>query len=266
MDVAMVEYLLLSALAGTGVALIAGPLGTFVLWRRMAYFGDTLAHASLLGVALAIGLSISPAVSVALVCLVLALVLVGLERQHQLATDTVLGILSHGALAFGIVAITLIPGANVNLEGLLFGDLLTVTRNETVIIWITAAILLLLLVKYWRWLLAITVHEQLAIVDGIPAGKVKTLLMLMLALLIAIAIKIVGVLLITALLVIPPATARKFSRSPEQLAVLSGFLAVVSIYAGLLCGWLFDTPVGPSIVMMQTLFFISVLMLPSRKA
>lgn len=262
----MVELLVLAALAGTGVALIAGPLGTFVVWRRMAYFGDTLAHASLLGVALAIGLSVSPSVAVALVCLVLALVLVGLERQHQLATDTVLGILSHGALALGIVAITLIPGANVNLEGLLFGDLLTVTRKETLAIWITTIVLLLLLVRFWRWLLAITVHEQLALVDGIPAGKVKTLLMLMLASLIAIAIKVVGVLLITALLVIPPATVRKFASSPEQLAVLSGLLAVTSIYSGLLCGWVFDTPVGPSIVIMQTLFFVIVLILPSRKA
>lgn len=256
----MAEFLLLAILAGLGVALVAGPLGAFVVWRRMAYFGDTLAHSALLGLALSLLISISPALAVVVTCLALALLLVGLQQQRSLATDTLLGILSHSSLALGLVVLYLIPGARFNLEAVLFGDLLTVGWGQVGLIWLTAVVVLGLLVALWRPLLAITLHEDLARVEGIRVELVRGALMLMLALVIAIAMKVVGVLLITALLIIPAATARRFSHSPEAMAGLASLLGCGAVLAGLAFSWFLDTPLGPSIVLCAALLFTASLM------
>ncbi len=251
----MIEILVMAWLAGCGVALVAGPLGAFVVWRRMAYFGDTLAHSALLGLALSLLLSIAPALAVAVTCLALALLLIGLQQQRSLATDTLLGILSHSSLALGLVVLYLIPGARFNLEAVLFGDLLTVGWGQVGLIWLTAALVLLLLAALWRPLLAITLHEDLARVEGVAVTPVRSALMLMLALVIAIAMKVVGVLLITALLIIPAATARRFSRSPEAMAALASLCGCAAVTAGLALSWVLDTPLGPSIVLCAALLF-----------
>jgi zinc transport system permease protein len=252
----MIELILLPLLAGLGVAMVTGPLGAFVVWRRMAYFGDTLAHSALLGVAVGLWFAITPGVAVTLVCLLIAVALLGFQRQHTLATDTVLGILSHSSLALGLVAMSLIPGARLDLEALLFGDLLTVTTEDVVTIWVTTLIVSLLLVKLWRSLLAITVHEDLARVEGVRVGLVKTVLMLALALVIAIAMKVVGVLLITALLIIPAATARRFSSSPEQMAITASIIGLLAVCLGIASSWQWDTPAGPSIVLCTGVLFL----------
>jgi len=252
----MPDFLVLAIAAALGVALVAGPLGAFVVWRRMAYFGDTLAHSALLGVAAALWLQISPGFSVAAVCLILALVLIFLQHKSSLAIDTLLGILSHSSLALGLVAIYLIPGARTNLETLLFGDLLTVTAGEVAAIWFTGISVLLMVTLLWRQLLSITVHEDLARVDGIAVNRVRNLLMLSLALVIAIAMKVVGVLLITALLVIPAATARRYARSPEAMAVFASLLGCLAVIVGIAASWFWDTPAGPSIVLAASLVFV----------
>src|SRR5690606_31667979 len=226
---AMTDFLLLALLAGLGVALVSGPMEAFVVWRRMAYFGDALAHAALLGVAAGLWLAIAPGLAVTLVCMLMALGLLALQRQHSLATDTLLGILSHSSLALGLIAMYLIPGARMDLEALLFGDLLAVTQGETLGIWITAVVVLALLHRLWTPLLAITVHEDLARVEGVKVGWVKTTLMLTLALVIASAMKVVGVLLITALLVIPAATARRFATGPGQMAMLGSLAGMTAV-------------------------------------
>ncbi|MCK9502709.1 MAG: metal ABC transporter permease [Porticoccaceae bacterium] len=257
----MAEFLLYALLAGLGVALITGPLGAFVVWRRMAYFGDTLAHSALLGVALSLWLAITPGVAITIVCLLIAIGLFALQHQHTLAADTLLGILSHSSLALGLIAIYLIPGARLNLEGILFGDLLTVSAEDTMAIWLVAIAVLVLLIWLWRPLLAITVHQDLAQVEGTPVAAVKAALMLALALVIAIAMKVVGVLLITALLVIPAATARRFAKSPEAMAIFGSILGCLAVICGLAASWFADTPVGPSIVLCAGLFFVLVQML-----
>jgi zinc transport system permease protein len=252
----MPEFMLLALLAGLGVALVTGPLGAFVVWRRMAYFGDTLAHSALLGIAVALWSAIAPGFAVTLVCLTLALALLALQHQHALATDTLLGILSHTSLALGLVALYLIPGARMDLEGLLFGDLLTVTAADTATIWATAALVLLLMARLWRPLLSVTVHPDLARVEGVNATAVNGALMFSLALVIAIAMKVVGVLLITALLVIPAATSRRFARGPEAMAVLASIAGGLAVILGLAASWQWDTPVGPSIVLSAGLLFL----------
>ncbi len=261
----MLEVLLYALLAGIGVAAVAGPLGAFVVWRRMSYFGDTLAHSSLLGIALALLLSVNPTLAVIVFCLLLALTLVYLQQQRVLASDTLLGILSHTSLAAGLIAVSLMQDVRIDLMGLLFGDLLSITTADLLAIYSVCIIAILLLIKLWQPLLAITVDEQLAKVEGVPVAAVRSALMLMMALVIAVAMKAVGALLITALLVIPAATARRFSQTPEQMALLASLFGMAATCLGLLGSWYLDTPVGPSIVLSAGLLFLLSLVRPENR-
>ncbi|MCS5587518.1 MAG: zinc ABC transporter permease subunit ZnuB [Porticoccaceae bacterium] len=251
----MTDFLLYALLAGLGVAAVAGPLGCFVVWRRMAYFGDTLAHSALLGVALGVLLNTDLGIAVTAVCLLMALALVALEQHGILALDTLLGILSHSALAAGLLVISLLPNVRVDLMSLLFGDLLSVTPSDLWIIYSGAAVAIFLLALLWKPLISITVEPELAAVEGVNVARVRTALMLITALVIAIAMKIVGVLLITALLVIPAATARRISSTPESMAVAASLAAMLAVLMGLAVSWHMDTPVGPSVVVCATLLF-----------
>ncbi len=257
------ELLLPSLTAGLLVALIAGPMGCLVIWRRMAFFGDTLAHGALLGAAggLALGVAIYPAVVV--FSLLLALLLVSLQQQRQIASDTLLAIVAHSTLALGIMAIAL-GGVQIDLFAFLFGDLLAVTWGD--VLWLAGGTLLLtgLLSSFWRPLLSMTVNEDLAQVEGVPINAVRVLLMLMLAVLIAGAIRTVGVLLITSLLIIPAAAARRLSKTPESMALLSSVLGCVAVISGLILSWHLDAPVGPSIVVAAAILFAAILLLPIK--
>lgn len=249
------DFLYFALTAGLGIAMLAGPLGSLMVWQRMAYFGDTLAHGALLGVAIGLWLSLSNDLAVLLTCLGLAGLLIVLQELHLLATDTLLGILSHTALALGLVALALIPGARVNMEGLLFGDLLAISKTEVITIWVLAGLVLAGLGYWWRQLVAVTVHEDLAQVEGVPVRRVKTIQKLMLATVVAVGMKVAGVLLITALLIIPAASARRFSHNPEQMAILGSVIAALAVLLGLTASWFLDTPAGPSIVLAGGVLF-----------
>jgi len=260
----MTDFLLYALLAGLGVAMVAGPLGCFVVWRRMAYFGDTLAHSALLGVSLGVLLGINISITVAAVPLLIALGLVFLEQRGILTLDTLLGILSHSALATGLVLISLLPDVRIDLMSLLFGDLLSVTINDLWIIYGVAGSVAILLVVLWKPLINITVHAEIASVEGVNVSAVRTALMLITALVIAIAMKIVGVLLITALLIIPAATARRVSRTPEQMALIASLVAMMTVVMGLAMSWYSDAPAGPSVVVCSALLFLLSLAAPQR--
>lgn len=258
------EFLVYALLCGLGVALVAGPLGAFVVWRRLAYFGDTLAHSALLGAALGVMLEIHPLLAVAATSLVLAGALVALQTQPQLASDTLLGILSHGTLALGLVCASLVADTRIDLWGLLFGDLLTATRTDLMVIYAVAIAVLLMLWVFWRPLVFATLDETLAQVEGVPTARLRLLLMGLIALVVALAMKVVGVLLITALLIIPAATSRRFSRSPEAMAVGAALLGMIAVMGGLSFSYWVDTPAGPSIVLTASLLFAAGLVLPAR--
>ena len=256
--VTMSDFLLYALLAGLGVALVAGPLGCFVVWRRMAYFGDTLAHSALLGVALGVLLQINLSITVTAVPLLMALALVMLEQKGFLSLDTLLGILSHSALAAGLVIISLLPDVRIDLMSLLFGDLLSVSVGDLWVIYGITLLVLALLVGLWRPLINITVNPELAAVEGTNVALVRTSLMLITALVIAIAMKIVGVLLITALLITPAATARRLSHTPEQMAISASAIAMLSVLMGLSLSWYSDAPAGAAVVLCSaTLFLVS---------
>ncbi len=253
----MPDFLLHALIAGLGVALVAGPLGCFAVWRRMAYFGDTLAHSALVGVALGLLLNINITIAIVCCCLFLALLLVQLQRQRSLASDTLLGILSHSALALGLVSVSLFADARIDLFAYLFGDLLTTTAADTATILAVAGAVLVVILVLWRRLLAMTIDEDLARVEGEPVAALRTLLMLLMALVIAIAMKVVGVLLITALLIIPAATSRRLTRTPEAMAVIASILGCLSVMGGLTASWFVDTPAGPSIVLTGSALFVA---------
>jgi len=261
----MDDFLLRALIAGLGVALIAGPLGSFVVWRRMAYFGDTLAHAALLGVALGFLLEFNTNLGVVIVCLTLAIILVALQQQRRLANDTLLGILSHSTLSLGLIVLAFMENLRIDLMSYLFGDILAVSQNELYWIWGCALFALAVLIWIWRPLLAITVHEDLAQVEGVPVTLVRLTLMILIALVIAVAMKIVGILLITSLLIIPAATARSFARNPEQMAITAALIGCVAVGGGLYGSLEWDLPAGPAIVTVAALLFFTSYLATSLK-
>ena len=258
------DFLIRAALAGIGVALAAGPLGCFVVWRRMAYFGDATAHASILGVALALAVGMPVLAGAAIVTMAMAAAVSDLSARGQ-ATDTVLGVLSHSALAFGLLAVSFLPGVRIDLMAFLFGDILTVGRADLATIWGGTALVLGLLAWRWSSLLTATLGADLAHADGIDPRRERLILMLALAVVVAVAIKVVGALLISALLLIPPAAARRLSGTPEGMAVAAAAIGVASALGGVWASWRFDTPTGPSIVGLAAAIFAISLALPGRR-
>lgn len=251
----MSDFMIRAALAGLGVAVAAGVLGVFIVWRRMAYFGDATAHAAILGVAFALGLALPVTGGVLAVALVAA-ILVHLLAGRQAAGDTILGVVAHGALAFGLVAMALVPGGRRDLDAFLFGDVLTVSAGDVALIWAGAAAIVAIV--FWRWsrLLTATVSPELAHASGIDPAREGLVLMLLVAGLVALAIKVTGALLVTALLVVPAAAARPFARSPEGMAMAAAVLGALSVLAGLALAWVLDVPAGPAVVATATGFFV----------
>lgn len=257
----MIEILLPALLIGLLLAAIAGPLGCFVVWGRMAYFGDTLAHSALLGIGLGFLFQLNPSVGVILVTSALALALTVLQGQRFIANDTLLGIMAHGTLALGLVLVSLMDHVRVDLLGLLFGDLLATSLSD--VLWVTALAALIGIVLHWVWIpmLNIAVNQELAQAEGVKVGWIRLLFMLLLASTVAIGMKVVGALLMTAMLIIPAAAARKLAGTPEQMALLASVIGMGSVLCGLLLSWLADTPAGPSIVLCSTLAFVLTFML-----
>lgn len=255
------DFFVRAILGSVGVAAMAGPLGCFVVWRRMAYFGDTTAHAALLGIGLGITLGIDLTIGVAAVTISVALLLLAMERNTGLALDTLLGILAHSSLALGVIVIALSPSLRVDLTAYLFGDVLSVSVSDLAVIFSLAVVVLAVLAVIWRKLVAATMDEELAAAEGINPARYRIALVLLLAIVIAVAMKVVGVLLVTALLIIPAAAARRLSSSPEQMAIVSVCLAIGAAVGGLYLSLYFDTPSGPSIVIAAALIF-SVSLLP----
>ncbi|MBV6651493.1 MAG: metal ABC transporter permease [Hoeflea sp.] len=250
------DFFTRAILAGIGVALVAGPLGCFIVWRRLAYFGDTLSHAALLGVALAFLFEINITLAVFGVSACVSIALLLLQKQGTLSSDALLGLLAHSALALGLVALAFMTWIRMDLMGFLFGDILAVSKMDIAIIWLGGAVVLSILAVIWRPLFAATINRELAEAEGMNPERVNIIFMLLMAAVIAISMKIVGVLLITAMLIIPAATARRFSSGPEQMALLAAVIGSAAVVGGLFGSLEWDTPAGPSIVVAALLLFI----------
>lgn len=249
-------FIIRALLAGVGIAIIVGALGCFVIWRRMAYFGDSLAHSSLLGIALGLLYSVNINFSIILICTLFAVILVTLEQKKILATDSLLGILAHASLSIGMVVISLLKNQKIDLYAYLFGDILTVTNADLYWIYAGGAVVLILLALNWSKLILVTICQDLARAEGLKIFSLQLLLMFLMAMVVAVSIHIVGILLITSMLIIPAASARQFARSPQQMAIIAAILGIVAVVLGIFSSLYFDTPSGPSIVVVAVALFV----------
>lgn len=256
----MLDILLPAWLAGLLLSFITAPLGAFVVWRKMAYFGDTLSHSALLGVALGIFLQIDPYIAVIAMTIILALALVWLEHKTNYSVDTVLGIIAHCSLSLGVITISLLDNVRVDLMSYLFGDLLAIDFNDVIFIAVGVVFIAAILGFYWEKLLSITISPELAQIEGLKVARLRLLLMILTALTIALSMKFVGALIITSLLIIPSATARRFAKTPESMVIYAICFSIMAITGGLLLSSIEDTPAGPSVVVCAGgLFLISLL-------
>jgi len=262
LDILTQPFFQRALLAGLAIASVAGPVGCFIVWRRMAYFGETLAHSGLFGVGLGLLLGFSLTLGAVATGVAVALLLMVMKSQRVLATDTLLGILSHSSLALGIVTVGLVTGSAGDHMDLLFGDILTVSWKDVSVVWIGGALVLLILGLLWRDLIAMSVHEELAQAEGVKVRRVELGFVLLIALMTAISMKIVGLLLITALLVIPAAAARRLSNSPETMAMVAAGIACVAVVMGLALSAFANAITGPAIVLSAGLLFVLTLLRP----
>lgn len=261
----MSDFILLALLAGTGIAIIAGPIGSIMVWKRMAFFGDALSHSALLGVALALIANIHISIGILCATLLFSFILALSQKQRSYSSDTILGILAHGTLALGVVIIAFV-GIRIDLNSFLFGDILSVTHHDIFFIYGISAAALCFLYYLWKPLILSTISNDLAQAEGVNTHRINSFFMILVAIIVALSVKIVGVLLVTSLLIIPAATARFFSSTPERMALLASCFGIASVLLGIMASTQWDIPTGPAIVVAMTLIFsCTSLMLTKRK-
>ena len=250
------SFILYALIAGILVAVAAGPLGCFLVWRRMAYFGDTVAHSALMGVALGFALGTTNPLVMILVCAAVALFLLLLQKDRSLSSDSLLGILAHSALSIGLILIALQEHVRQNMMFFLIGDILAIDTADLYQLLAMCLAVLVVMALIWKDLLSATVHEDLARVEGVPVTRTKIIYMLLIATLVALALKVTGVLLVTALMIIPAAGARNIARSPGVMAALAVLIGVLSVISGVFVSSTWDVPTGPAIVLSATVVFV----------
>jgi zinc transport system permease protein len=250
------EFILRALFAGIGVAIVAGPLGAFVVWRRMAYFGEALAHSALLGVVLGVILGVMPWLVIFGVCSSVAIILYIIERYSISEADAAIGMIAQGTLAFALVILAFLETERLDLFGYLFGDILAVTNQDIFLIYGAGSIVLIVMYLLWQSMLSVVVNEDIARVEGVNVTRTKIIHLLLLALVVSTAMKIVGVLLVVSMLIIPPSVARLLARSPESMAAISIIVGIIAVGAGLWSSFEFDTPAGPSIVVASIVLYV----------
>jgi len=250
------DFFIRALIAGVGIAIVVGPLGCFVIWRRLSYFGDTLSHSALLGVTLAYSFSLNISLSVFIISAVVALLLINLQKRTKLAGDSLLGLLAHSTLAIGLVLIGFLSYIRFDLMGLLFGDILAVTIEDIALVWVGGFVILGILYFIWKSLFSATVNYDLSAAEGMKPEVSNFIFTLLLAGVIALSIKMIGALLITGLLLIPAATARNISNSPNQMVFLATLVGIISVIAGLLTSLELNTSSGPTIIVVALILFI----------
>ena len=250
------DFFIRALIAGVGIAIIAGPLGCLVIWRRLSYFGDTLSHSALLGVTLAYAFSINITLSVFVISSIVAILLINLQTRTKLAGDSLLGLLAHSTLAIGLVLIGFLSSIRFDLMGLLFGDILAVTTEDITLVWIGGIIILGILYYIWKSIFSATVNYDLAAAEGMRPEISNLIFTLLLAGVIALSIKMIGALLITGLLLIPAAIARNLSNSPKQMIIISVLAGIASVVIGLFTSLELNTSSGPSIIVVSLALFV----------
>lgn len=255
------DFMIRAVIAGIGIALVAGPLGSIIVWRRMANFGDALAHSTLLGLCFALLLNIHVYIGLTSVCILVASALALFSKQRHLANDTILCMLAYTTLAIGLILATVLKGIRVDLLSYLYGDILSVNNTDLIWIYCVDAVVFLSLLKIWRPILSMTVHEDLARVEGVPVATLQWTLVVIMAIVFSVAMKLVGILLITALLIIPASAARQIARTPEKMAIIASIVGIISVWGGIQLSFNWDWPAGPAIVVVAMVIFVASVLL-----
>jgi len=259
----MDEFIIYAILAGIAVAISLCPLGCIILWRRLPYLGDAIAHSAIFGIVLGLLFGINITLSIVLTSITFSLLLTMLRRKLEHNITVV--IFSYSFLALGLFLLPfVVSNAQIDIFSYLFGDILLVDDHEIYIT--TACAILVLIWIYFRWkkLLLMAINEDLAVVEGINPYRLDLEFMLITACVIGISIKIIGVLLMAAIIIIPAAAARNISRTPVQMLLFSVMFGILSILIGIGGSYWFDSPSGPSIVLASTLLFLTSLFLRTK--
>ncbi|MCH2547006.1 MAG: metal ABC transporter permease [Alphaproteobacteria bacterium] len=256
----MDDLILRAIFAAIGIGLLAGMLGSFIIWRRMSYMGDAMGHASLMGVVLGLLLGVLPFYTILAVATFIGLLLSQLQKDKRLPFDALLGVVSTGGLAVGLLVYGAMPTRQVDLYGYLFGDILAVNSQQLLLIYGALIVQGILIYSQWRALLRMIIHEDIARIEQVPVGKLQIMLTICIAVTVALALQIVGMLLITAMLVIPPLAARPLSGNPQQMVIGSMALAVIAAIGGVVLSYHYNLSTGPSIVLVAIALFVMTLM------
>ena len=235
---------------------LCGPMGCLVLWQRLGFLGDTLAHATLFGVCIAALSHLSPLLCVLVVTIVLALLLARFRDRAHMAMSTLLAIVAQSALALGVIGLSITPERS-NMTTFLFGDLLALSNKDILTLLVLVPVGLIVIKLLWIRLLKITLSEDIAASDGLNINFIRTAFMVTLALTVAIASQLVGILMVTSLMVLPAAAARVITKTPESMAVAATLIAMVGAIFGLYCSWMVNIPTTPMI----TLCFLGILLI-----
>jgi zinc transport system permease protein len=250
-------FIIRGILAGIAVALISGLVGCFVVWRRMSYYGESIAHSSLLGVGLGIVMGIGINLGVISTCLLSGFLFLWLQQSKVLSSDTLLGVLAHLALSVGVIVISM-NRVKIDIHSFLFGDILTVTQNDLWGMYLAVLVVVIIICLNWSSLLLVTIDEDLAKAEGVNPLFINLLLTSILTIVVAVSIQIIGLLLITSMLIIPAAASRRLVNSPETMAVVATVIGILSVIIGIFLSVEIDAPSGPSIVVVSAvLFFLS---------
>ena len=247
-------FIIRGILAGIAVALISGLVGCFVVWRRMSYYGESIAHSSLLGVGLGILMGIGINLGVIFTCLLFGILFLWLQQSKVLSSDTLLGVLAHLALSVGVIVISM-NRVKIDIHSFLFGDILTVTQNDLWGMYLAVLVVVIIICLNWSSLLLVTIDEDLAKAEGVNPLFINLLLTSILTIVVAVSIQIIGLLLITSMLIIPAAASRRLVNSPETMAVVATVIGILSVIIGIFLSVEIDAPSGPSIVVVSALLF-----------
>lgn len=242
--------------AGVVLAFLLALLGVFVVLRNMAFFSDGIAHASLAGVAVGIIFSVNPLLTAIVVSAVFAAIIYYLQKRYKLSGDTAIGILFTSGMALGVLLISTQPGYQPELMSFLFGNILAITNTELIVIAGVSLLIAALVFIYLKTLILISLDEETAKISGVRVGGFQLLANIILAVAVVLGIKVFGIILVSALLIIPVATAKLFSRSFKKLVIISVVLSEIIVLSGIIFSYYFDLPTGPTIVLTGTVLFV----------
>lgn len=243
-------------IVGLILGTLMAALGVFVVLRRMSFFADAIGHSALTGIALGLLLDINPFIAALAFALLVALLIAGVRTISRQSFDTLLGVFFAAAVSIGVIIVSLTPGYQADLVNILFGDILTVAPLDMLLSVILALVIAVILFFSGKALVSLTFDASLARAESIPVARHELTFLLLLAATIALSIKFVGVMLVTAMLIIPAAAAQNLAKSLSSMFVWAGAIALFAVAAGMLASAAFNLPSGPAIVLVSTLVFI----------